>query len=200
MTQMRRNANLATRIDDGKKHKAVLAKIVRVLRAVPAQDVDALLSRAKTILEKQDRRRKLFMTGTGPLQIPQQMGNGISQAVEDFARQKQLDKELWYHNESVWLIRSKNNMLYREVQIAAFLSDRDERLFFIPQAYRIESGTVEATKQKVVKGLITSLPLSKLQASDANTVAADVRKILPDAWSKAQQISETDLELVKENK
>jgi hypothetical protein len=50
----------------------------------------------------------------------------------------------------------------------------------------------------VVKNLIRSLSLSKLDESDADTIAKEVGKILPDAWSKAESISESDLELVKE--
>jgi hypothetical protein len=138
-----------------------------------------------------------IMAGSGPLEVPQRVGNGIARAVENFARHKKLDPDLWYHDEPIWRVRSKRNDLHCEAQIAAFLWKRDERLFFIPQAYTFENGSVRAANQKVVEGLITSLPLRKLEASDEDTIAANVEKMLPDAWSKAESISEDDLELVK---
>jgi hypothetical protein len=125
------------------------------------------------------------------LQVSQRVGNGITRAVEDFAHKKKLDSDAWYHNEPIWRVRSKRKDVYREVQIAAFTGERDECLFFIPQAYKFKNGSVEATRQDVVKGLVTSLPLSKLEASDENTIATDVGKMLPDAWKKAESIPET---------
>jgi hypothetical protein len=196
MTQTKGNARLASNLDVRKKHKAALAKILKVLRTVSRWDVDDLRECAKAALQTQVNRRNLIVTGTGPLNIPQRVGNGISRAVEDFAREENLDRELWYHDEPIWLLRSKRNDPYREVQIAAYSSERDERLFFIPQAYRLEAGTVKAASQKVVQPLIKSLPLSKLEASDEDGVAKDVGEFLPEAWSKAKSISDSDLEIV----
>jgi hypothetical protein len=154
---------------------------------------------SRTAIEAEDER-ELIMTGNRPLEVPQRVGDSISQAVEDFARKRELDPHLWYHNESIWLVRSRSNDLYREVQIAAFSWDRKESLFFIPQAYAFEGGAVRAAKQTVVNGLIKSLPLSELEASDHSKIVQYVHNTLPAAWSNAESISEKDLEVIKEKK
>lgn len=193
-----RNARLRRKVDSRKK-QAALAKIVKVLRTVPASEVDTLLARAKTASEKRDRGN-LMMTGTAPLEISQRIGDGISRAVESFAANNQLDRDLWYHDESIWRVRSKSKGIYHEVQIAAFLSDKDERLFFIPQACRMKDKSVEATKQTVVKGLIESLPLKDLEESDENMIATSVGSVLSHVWSKAEKLSESELEIIKRRK
>lgn len=198
MKKTERNARLRRKVDS-QKQRSALAKIVKVLRTVPAREVDVLLARAKVTLEKHDRWRS-SMTGTGPLEVSQSVGKGISRAVESFAHDKKLDPEIWYHDEPIWRVRDRQNDLYHEVQIAAFSSEQDECLFFIPQAYAVDNGTVRAAKQERVKGLITFLPLRELEASDEGTIAKEVGKMLPGAWSNAESISESDLELVTREK
>jgi hypothetical protein len=157
-------------------------------------------ARKKNIRQKRVNKGQLIMASAGPLAVSQRVGDCISRAVEDFARDKKLDSELWYHDEPIWLVRSKRSDPYREVQIAAFLWERDECLFFIPHAYRFKNGLVRAAKQKVVEGLRSRIPLKQLEGRDEEKIKKEVENMLPDAWSKAESIDESDLELIRGRK
>ena len=129
----------------------------------------------------------------GPLDIPL-LGDLIAQAVEGFARDHDLQYDLWYHNEPVWLVwrEVRGEGYTQEVQIAAFRTKEGEYLFFIPQAYRFEEETVHTTPPAA--GNIVQRPLRDFcPLTDIPTVIRDVQELVAQAWSAVEAFKKIDV-------
>lgn len=114
------------------------------------------------------------MTGyKGPIEFPI-LGQSISTAVKLFAEKFGCEYENWYHDEPVWFVRRRlDNSFHQQVQIAAFLTDEGEYLYFTPLAYlgSPQGGGIKITPCDTVKIFRLSLeelyPMSPKQRVDS---------------------------------
>jgi hypothetical protein len=71
----------------------------------------------------------------GPIEFPI-LGANVSIAVRRFAEKNDCQSEAWCHDEPVWLVRKEAEPgFYQQVQVAAFLTEEGENLYFTPLAY-----------------------------------------------------------------
>ena len=138
-----------------------------------------------------------------PLHIPL-ISDLVSKAVVDFAKAKNIDYDLWYHDEPLWQVwRKSSDNFYQQVQIAAFLVPEGEQLFFIPQAYRFDATRREATPQPD-KGNIQTIPFRELYIFapaipnerprlDEKEIITEITKNLGIAWGVAESFKTSDL-------
>jgi hypothetical protein len=128
----------------------------------------------------------------GPLDIPV-VGAHISAAVRRFASNKQrCEFELWYHDEPVWFVRDAGERgFYRQVQIAAFLTEQGEHLFFTPFAYAADGAGLKITPCDPTQSL--SVPLFELYRMDsAEDIVQKVEQNLVLAWKQAESFQKKD--------
>lgn len=133
----------------------------------------------------------------GPLEMP--VGAiEISRAVQEFAKQHDLDSHLWYHDEPLWLIeKNDGNEICRQVQVAAFQTEDDESLYFIPHAYGIVNSDFCTTRPDKTEKSTVKLPLSYLYKSVAigheENLVDNIKFKLHEAWQAATILSKHDL-------
>lgn len=118
----------------------------------------------------------------------------ITEQVEKFAADRDIQHEVWYHDEPVWLLWEEAGNITRQVEIAAFAVPREEeQLLFIPDAYCYDEDKlqVHALDQSRVKAAIVFRPLKSFDPQ-SNSAGSKLRDLLRAAWEKAVAFRKDD--------
>lgn len=135
----------------------------------------------------------------GPIDVGSALGDIISDAVVRFAKANNLDYELWYHDEPIWLVGKMRANRALRVQIGAFRIEPEigTQLLFIAEAY-----TVDETKKHLdlmaddkVEGSIISVKLKEIAHLPSDDVGIRLEKLLGEAWQKAEGLLAEPLEI-----
>ena len=128
----------------------------------------------------------------GPIDIPV-VGAHISTAIRRFASNKQrCQVEVWYHDEPVWFVREEcEKGFYRQVQIAAFLTEQGEHLFFTPFAYAVDGVGLKISPCDPTQSL--KVPLFELyRMVNAEDIVQRIEQNLVLAWNQAESFQGKD--------
>lgn len=129
------------------------------------------------------------------------LGNLVSEAIEEFARKLNLKPDsydLWYHDEPVWIVRSREltqdgkSHLVRRVQICPFRTNEQPRLTFIPDVYlyNLSNKTVSPKlAAETRKTKILSLDLNALTQTKREEAKSRISDYLWKAWGSTKEFA-----------
>ena len=133
-----------------------------------------------------------------PLEVDRNLGDVIASAIEAFAKNNELQCELWYHNQPVWLLSlNVQGEFFQQVQVAAFHGRKKDELFFIPQAYAFDGEDVRTTCEQVSRKGTETVPLAELlvgSLDDLKKASERISEAISQAWTAASVLTHKDLE------
>lgn len=124
----------------------------------------------------------------GPIEFPV-IGVYISASVKQFATKNDCESEAYYHDEPVWFVlRQASPGFFQQVQIAAFLTEEGEHLYFTPFAYVASKDGVKITPCYPDKSFKVSLAELYVK-SDPEDVKKTLLGQIQLAWDAARQFN-----------
>lgn len=139
---------------------------------------------------------------TGPITIPRQLGDLISEAVLDLIKESwgPEDYDLYYHDEPVWFVRQSKQVgsmiEVRRVQIAAFDTVEGQEVRAIPDAYRynpeqkrIELTVSQESRSRGTQSVRLWELMSLLVQNAADQAKWRLRSVIDNAWKNAEELS-----------
>lgn len=112
------------------------------------------------------------------------LGEVVADSVMIFAKVKNLQSELWYQNEPLWIANDKSEKpgIIREIQVACFANHGLDQLYFIPCVYDFTEDMVLATPEEITGRMCLACPKSTLRLFDDAIQRQIILDFLANTW------------------
>src|SRR3989344_283695 len=134
----------------------------------------------------------------GPLDPPGGVANRLSIEVQAFAESGGVEYETWYHDEPRWLLWREEGDATRAVHIGVFRvvyppdanREPEQKMFFLPDMYRVVKGHEYAISAEVIKRIRLGryLLMRELVRENPAKQKRLIRKQIESAWDGAEKV------------
>ena len=129
---------------------------------------------------------------TGPVSTT--IGGEIAKAVKNFAQAKRIEYyDERYYNLPLWVIRQTvGGDFFREVQIAVYICQDVEQLYFVPHAYAFDEGGMQTTSPNTIMPGIVKVRLNGL-VNAGQKLPQILDAFLERVWLNTLKLTRNDL-------